>query len=116
MEYLRKETLFVLLGISILLLIGVYKCNRENTEPVQQYMENKVKNKHYYLIVGSFENEYLAYNFSDSLSEVGFDSEVLKKSSGVNRVSIYKTQDSENAKEMKKLYRENIKHIWTYYE
>ena len=116
MEYLKKETLFVLLGISILLLIGVYKYNRENIEPTQHYINNKVRNKYYYLIVGSFENEYLAYNFSDSLSEVGFDSQVLKINSGINRVSIYKAQDPENAKEMKKLYRENIKKIWTHYE
>lgn len=116
MEYLKKETLFVLLGISILLLIGVYKCNRENPEPTQVYIENKVKNKHYYLIVGSFENEYLAYNFSDSLSEIGYDTEILKSEIGKCRVSIYRTQDPENAKEMKKVYRENIKKIWTHYE
>ena len=116
MEYLKKETLFMLLGISILLLIGVYKCNRETPEPTQEYLENKVRNKYYHLIVGSFENEHLAYNFSDSLSTIGFDTEVLKSESGNTRVSIYKTQDPENAKEMKKLYRENINKIWTHYE
>jgi cell division protein FtsN len=115
-EYLKKETLFVLLGISILLLIGIYKCNRETPEPTQEYLENKVRNKYYHLIVGSFENENLAYNFSDSLSTIGFDTEVLKSESGNTRVSIYKTQDPENAKEMKKLYRENINKIWTHYE
>lgn len=116
MEYLKKETFFVLLGISILLIIGISKYKRENLEPTQQYIDNKVRDKYYYLIVGSFENEYLAYNFSDSLSEVGFDSEVLKISLGKNRVSIYKTQDPVDVKEMKKIYRENIKKIWTYYE
>lgn len=116
MEYLKKETFFVLLGIWILLIIGISKYKRDNLEPTQQYIDNKVRDKYYYLIVGSFENEYLAYNFSDSLSEVGFDSEVLKISSGKNRVSIYKTQDPVDVKEMKKIYRENIKKIWTYYE
>lgn len=117
MKNLKKETLFVLLGIVVLLGIGTYKFfnNKEYIEP--SHFDNKKKTDHYYyLIVGSFEYEYLAQNFSDSLGNLGFDSEVLEKRSGVNRVSIYKTKDPDNAKEMKLLYRENIKKIWTYYE
>ena len=116
MEYLKKETLFVLLGILVLLGIGTYKYFKSNVDPQPTYFDSVKPNHYYYLIVGSFENEYLAQNFSDSLIDLGFDSEVLDKTLGVNRVSIYKTKDAQDAKEMKNVYRENIKKIWTYYE
>lgn len=113
---ISKETLFVLLGVLVLLSIGTYKFYNGKKEPQPTYFDNVKTDHYYYLIVGSFEYEYLAQNFSDSLVNLGFDSEVLEKRSGVNRVSIYKTKDPDNAKEMKLLYRENIKKIWTYYE
>ncbi len=117
MENLKKETLFVLFGIGVLLGIGTYKFfNNKEYIPPTHFDDKKKPDHFYYLIVGSFEYEYLAQNFSDSLGDLGFDSEVLKKTSGVNRVSIYKTKDQQDATEMKKLYRENIKKIWTHYE
>lgn len=113
---ISKETSLVLLGVIVLLSIGTYKFFNGKTDSQPTYFDNVESDHYYYLIVGSFEYEYLAQNFSDSLGNLGFDSEVLERSSGFNRVSIYKTKDPENAKEMKLLYRENIKKIWTYYE
>jgi hypothetical protein len=111
-----KQTSFVVLGILVLLSIGTYKYFNQKKENKTINLPTKVTKPHYHLIVGSFLNDEFAQNMSDSLNNIGYETYLLPSNVGLTRVSIFKTEDEEVAKEMKIIYKEDIKKIWTHYE
>jgi hypothetical protein len=111
-----KETSFVVLGILVLLSIGTYKYFAQDDESQPINLPTKSITHNYYLVVGSFLNEEFAQSMSDSLKSIGYKSELLHSNEGMTRVSIFKTKDEKEAKEMKNIYKQDIEKIWTYYE
>jgi len=57
------------------------------TEPIVQERVNQPVNGRYFMIVGSFQNRNLADLYSDKISKMGYQSQVLEASNGFYRVT-----------------------------
>jgi hypothetical protein len=130
----RLRDILVLSGVSILLMIGSYKCGRESkTEVVtyhqpiyetikqeepqlysdeENYNEN-VETSTYYLIVGSFTSIDLAQNYLDYLITEGFDPTLLEED-GYFRISIFSSIYIDEVYDTKKKYSHRLNKMWVY--
>lgn len=114
------NTLWVIAGIMVLLIIGLYKMQKQN-ELQNPYLSEKsiiktekTQKPQYHLVVGSFINEEFAIQFADSLASYG--SVVLPLYDGYYRVSIFSDTRKSECDEMKNIYKEDIDKIWIHYQ
>jgi hypothetical protein len=127
----RLRDILVISGISVLLMIGTYKCGREsvvtqiseeievsNQDKPQIYVdeetffEEKTENKSY-LIVGSYYNVEMAQQHVDSLSNQGFEPFIVE-GDGYYRVSIFSSIYIDQVYNAKNKYLGQIDKMWVY--
>jgi cell division protein FtsN len=129
----RIRDILVISGISVLLMIGTYKCGRESvvSEPLEEpevfkeskpqlfvdedtFFEEEKENKSY-LIVGSYYNIEMAQNHVDNLSNQGFESFIVE-GDGYYRVSIFSSIYIDKVYNAKDKYLGQIDKMWVYSE
>ncbi len=129
----RVRDILVISGISVLLMIGTYKCGRESvvSEPViksevfeepksqiyadeDTFFEEEKENKSY-LIVGSYYNVEMAQHHVDSLSNQGFEPFIIE-GDGYYRVSVFSSIYIDQVYNAKNKYLGQIDKMWVYSE
>jgi len=111
---LDTNTLLVLGGVLILLMIGLYKMTNESHSQPSQKLNQSSHPPIYHLVVGSYLNEEFALNQSDKLLQKGFGSIVLPLENGYYRVSIFSDSSKEECERAKSSFKEEIPKIWIY--
>ena len=113
------NTLWVIAGIMVLLIIGLYKMEKQSklqefNLPKTTAAPTKTEIPQYHLVVGSFINEEFAIEYADSLMSYG--SVVLPLHDGYYRVAIFSNPEKTECDEMKIIYMEDIDKIWVHYQ
>jgi hypothetical protein len=130
----RLRDILVLSGVSILLMIGTYKCGRESKtevityeKPIVEVSNNEVPQLYaddenydevtetptYHLIVGSFTSIDLAQNYSDYLMTEGFDPTLVEED-GYYRISIFSSIYIDEVYDTKEKYSHRLNKMWVY--
>jgi cell division septation protein DedD len=129
----HTRDILVLSAISILLMIGTYKCGREQTQseiiqPVptqivekriepensidEDYYEEEVQEEHF-LIVGSFTDEQIAQEYVDRLLKESNDAFITEQD-GYYRVSIYSSNNLQDVVRKKEQLAYTEQKMWVY--
>jgi hypothetical protein len=129
----HTRDILVLSAISILLMIGTYKCGREQTQseiiqPVptqivekriepensidEDYYEEEVQEEHF-LIVGSFTDEQIAQEYVDRLLNESNDAFITEQD-GYYRVSIYSSNNLQDVVRKKEQLAYTEQKMWVY--
>jgi len=129
----HTRDILVLSAISILLMIGTYKCGREQAQseiiqPVptqivekriepensidEDYYEEEVQEEHF-LIVGSFTDEQIAQEYVDRLLKESNDAFITEQD-GYYRVSIYSSNNLQDVVRKKEQLAYTEQKMWVY--
>jgi len=129
----RLRDVFVMGAITILLMIGTYKCGRESVieeeiynESIQpSYVESKSQvntdedfvqdgdNQTHHLIVGSFTTEESAQSYLDQLVDQGFDPSIVEND-GYYRISVFSSIYIEEVYNKKSTFSYSLDKMWVY--
>ena len=129
----RLRDVLVMGAITILLMIGTYKCGRESVieeeiynESIQpSYVESKSQvntdedfvqdgdNQTHYLIVGSFTTEESAQSYLDQLVDQGFDPSIVEND-GYYRISVFSSIYIEEVYNKKLTFSYSLDKMWVY--
>ena len=129
----RLRDILVLSAISILLMIGTYKCGRQSvieeeiyneslpdraiqTTPEVLVDEDFVQDSEvekYHLIVGSFGSESSAQKYVDELFEKGFEPMIVEND-GYYRVSVFSSIYEEEVYDKKLTFSSRLDKMWVY--
>lgn len=129
----RLRDVLVMGAITILLMIGTYKCGRESVieeeiynESIQpSYVESKSQvntdedfvqdgdNQTHHLIVGSFTTEESAQSYFDQLVDQGFDPSIVEND-GYYRISVFSSIYIEEVYNKKSTFSYSLDKMWVY--
>lgn len=129
----RLRDILVLSAISVLLMIGTYKCGRESVIEEEIYNESTrpsdIESKpqvytdedfvqdgeveKYHLIVGSFGSESSAQNYVDELFDKGFEPMIVDND-GYYRVSVFSSIYIEEVYDKKTKLSSQLDKMWVY--
>lgn len=129
----RLRDILVLSAISILLMIGTYKCGRQSVIEEEIYDEllpdraiqekpeilvdedfsQDQENQMYHLIVGSFTTEESAQSYLDQLVDEGFDPSIVEND-GYYRVSVFSSIYEEEVYNKKSTLSSRLDKMWVY--
>ena len=129
----RLRDILVLSAISILLMIGTYKCGRQSvieeeiyneslpdrviqTEPevlVDEDFSQHDESQMYHLIVGSFTTEESAQSYLDQLVDQGFDPSIVEND-GYYRISVFSSIYEEEVYNKKSTFSSRLDKMWVY--
>ena len=129
----RLRDILVLSAISILLMIGTYKCGRQSVIEEEIYSESvpssAIESKpevytdedfvqdgeveKYHLIVGSFGSESSAQNYVDELFDKGFEPMIVDND-GYYRVSVFSSIYIEEVYDKKTKLSSQLDKMWVY--
>jgi len=129
----RLRDILVLSAISILLMIGTYKCGRQSvieeeiyneslpdraiqTEPevlVDEDFPQDDESQMYHLIVGSFTTEESAQFYLDQLVDQGFDPSIVEND-GYYRISVFSSIYEEEVYNKKSTFSSRLDKMWVY--
>lgn len=129
----RLRDILVLSAISILLMIGTYKCGRQSVIDEEIYGESvpssDIESKpevytdedfvqdgeveKYHLIVGSFGSESSAQNYVDELFDKGFEPMIVDND-GYYRVSVFSSIYIEEVYDKKTKLSSQLDKMWVY--
>lgn len=129
----RLRDILVLSAISVLLMIGTYKCGRESVIEEEIYNESTQQSdieskpqvytdedfvqdgevEKYHLIVGSFGSESSAQNYVDELFDKGFEPMIVDND-GYYRVSVFSSIYIEEVYDKKTKLSSQLDKMWVY--
>jgi len=123
----KINTILVLCGILILLLIGVskesfpYKVVEKDfpetyTKQSVEIKEPELETPMYYLVVGSFTEKLNAEQFSNQMYDLGLDPYILPVTDGFYRVGIFSSPYEEDVITYKKEMKSTLKKMWITYQ
>lgn len=118
----RVYTILVLMGILGLLMIGVYKSSKESvveTTIEDEYIEvhsneEEFIEESYFLVIGSFTNIYNAETYQSTMSDLGYETKILKCDDGYHRVYLFSSIYKEEVYQTKDQYSQEIDKMWVY--
>jgi hypothetical protein len=129
----RLRDVLVLSAISILLMIGTYKCGRQSVIEEEIYNEmipeteierepevfvdedfpQDGESQMYHLIVGSFTTEEAAQSYLDQLVDKGFDPSIVEND-GYYRISVFSSIYEEEVYNKKSTFSSRLDKMWVY--
>ena len=129
----RLRDVLVMGAITILLMIGTYKCGRESVIEEEMYnestqpsdIESKPQvytdedfvqdgdNQTHHLIVGSFTTEESAQSYLDQLVDQGFDPSIVEND-GYYRISVFSSIYIEEVYNKKLTFSYSLDKMWVY--
>jgi cell division protein FtsN len=123
----KINTLLVLCGILILLMIGIskesfpYKLVEKEIPEVYtnesvEIKEPELKTPMYYLVVGSFTEKLNAEQFSNQMNELGLEPYILPITDGFYRVGIFSSPYYEDVITYKKEMKSTLNKMWITYQ
>ncbi len=123
----KINTILVLCGILILLLIGIskesfpYKFVKKEipedfTYKSVEIKEPELKTPIFYLVVGSFSEQLNAEEFSNRMYDLGLDPYILPVTDGYYRVGIFSSPYKEDVITYKKEMEPTIEKMWITYQ
>ena len=123
----KINTILVLCGILILLLIGISKESfpykfvkkeipEDYTNESVEIKEPELKTPMFYLVVGSFSEQSNAEEFSNRMYDLGLDPYILPVTDGYYRVGIFSSPYEEDVITYKKEMEPKIEKMWITYQ
>jgi len=123
----KINTLLVLCGILILLLIGISKESfpykfvekeipEDYTNESVEIKQPELKTPMYYLVVGSFSEQLNAEEFSNRMYDLGLDPYILPITDGYYRVGIFSSPYKEDVITYQKEMKSTLSKMWITYQ